>query len=980
MGFNIPVTAPQQAIIDAGGYTGRDYLCICPLDIIFQARPAADSAEDVIFSIDYDTVTVGVFGNIKPDMVFMVTSGTTINDYKRPLYRGRISKLASSTELFIGEASIALDTALYLTVFDMYEVVQRLRSVNDIDGHLAPETLAPAITGLQSSYFKEPDVITTEASFALSPVGQPMEEGATINDATAWVWDIPGAVYTGGTSAADREIEFDLPTGHVWATVYCEDSNGVTALFNFEIYVQDRYDSDMIYLGNEGADITNNWNEGVNASVNYFAGVEDVLDRWRVTIVTFEKGRGGDAEFPNISFVGYFRQDDSQTTGDETYSILKSRSYQISGFAALAGEVKLSQLAVNDTATPTLWDDVEKPNAARVIAHLTNRYSTLARLVCIDYGTLNDNDWYGGDMDIESPYLLDACNETAEEINAQLVFSADGQVVLRRNLNFQSTAERNAADVIATIPTSRMLVVGYTHPHMPNLAQLQVGFRSYRTADGSSIGLTATAPAVALAEGADFDEAPNQLLTANATIEDARIEAGERAANLLAYRDDSDEFTLELDGAYRFAQPSQHQWWELDITATVLLNAIPESSNRFLLKSISHKFSPERGTRQLRGTFKRETVGGLAMILVEVIPDAVPTVMQPRPPMSAYQGAFNPSGTLNTTSSTPDPAHTPPSGYAYVSMPYSPQQQAEAQAQHPGLNCRVQNPPVNFRNPADVNTTFTLVNGEFYDLYITGSARIEATATTTDDMTGSLGANTHEVSATFPFALWNGSTQSNDGQIGGAWQATGGRTGGGSILSADVGGSPPGAPIEEAVAVIDLVTDQTVTAASFWLIHLVHPGASDEVIGFWDASKVLIAQHVVSLGNTPTYTQRTWTGSEAGVRYVSFHGVVNNGGSLTIDDLSLNGGNANLRGDAFYQWTVDEDSEDGEAELYPPTRGLRLNSTAVAVPPVYSPNHEYHVQYEGEGNPLPLRFEDDNYLDNENALLRIAICGVGAGT
>lgn len=976
MGFNTVVSGGQQAIIDAGGYTGRDYLCICPVDIVFQARPAADSAEDVIFSIDYDTVTVGVFGNIKPDMVFMVTNGTTTNDYKRPLYRGRISKLASATQLFIGEASIALNTTLYLTVFDMYEVSQRLRSGNLIDGHLAPETLAPAIMGLQSSYFKEPDVITTEASFALSPVGQPMEEGATITDATAWVWDIPGAVYTGGTSAADREIEFDLPTGHVWATVYCEDSNGVTALFNFEIYVQDRYDSDMIYLGNEGADITNNWNEGVNASVNYFAGVEDVLDRWRVTIVTFEKGRGGDAEFPNISFVGYFRQDDSQTTGDETYSILKSRSYQISGFAALAGEVKLSQLAVNDTATPALWDDIELPNAARVIAHLTNRYSTLARLVCIDYGTLNDNDWYGGDMDIESPYLLDACNETAEEINAQLVFSADGQVVLRRNLNFQSTAERNAADVIATIPTSRMQVVGYTHPHMPNLAQLQVGFRSYRTADGSSIGLTATAPAVALAEGADFDESPNQLLTANATVEDARIEAGERAGNLLAYRDDSDEFTLELDGAYRFAQPSQHQWWELDIAATVLLNGLPESSNRFLLKSISHKFSPERGTRPLRGTFKRETVGGLAMILVEVIPDVVPTVMQPRPPMSAYQGAFNPASTLNYTSSTPDPAHTPPSGYAYVSMPYSPQQQAAAQQQQPGLNCHVQTPPVYFSNPADVNTPFVTVNGANYLMQVRGSAAIEGAATVTDDMTGSLGANTHEISATFPFALWNGSTQTNDGVIGGAWQATGGRTGGGSILSADVGGSPPGAPLEEGAAAYDLGVDRTVTAASFWLIHLVHPGASDEVISFWDASKVLISQHVVSLGNTPTYTQRTWTGSEAGVRYVSFHGVVNNGGSLTIDDLSVTYGDSNARGDAFYEWAVDEDGVEGEAQPYAATRGLRLNSTPVASIPPYDANHSYIVAFVGDGNVLPLRYQHEDYSQVETVALSIVICEI----
>lgn len=929
MPFNEPLDTTQNDAIAAGGLQTRDYLLITPVVILFQARPAVDSSADVLFEIPYDSVASGSYTDLRRDQVVMITAGTTTADFQRPLWRGRLSRLPTSDTLFIGEASIALDTALYITVFDAYEPAQRLRSGALIDGILTFEKLCPAIKGLSSTYLKEP--IAGEASFALSPVAQPMEEGATVNDATGWLWSIPGATYTGGTAATDREVEFDLPAGHVWATVQVTDSNGTVGDFVFEIYVVDRYDPTFIFAGNNGVDITNDIEGGINGSVEFFDGADEVLDRWRITVVNFEVFRDGTIDpFPNIVLVGYLRQEDNSTQADQTYGALKTKTYTIAGFASLAGEIKLSPLAISDVSPAAAWDDMALPNPARVIAHLTSRYATLARLCCIDYGTLNSNDWYGGNRDVESPYLLDACNAAADEINAQLVFAADGQIILRRNLNFESDAVRNAADVITTLTTGQMTVIGYTHPHMPQLAQLQVGCRSYRTADGSSIGITATAPAVAFAEGADFDEARNQLLVANAGTTAAKLEAGERAGNLLAYRDDGDEWTFELSGSYRFAQPSIHQWWQALVDPTEIANGLGlTAADRLLLKSISHKFNPERGTRTVSATFKHETRGGLTMILVEVIPDIVPTVMPPRPPMSAYLGAFAPRSTINSTSSAP--ARKPPRGYAYAMTPYSPQQQADIEDAMPRTGCRVQRPPVNFRNSADVVTPFTLQLGQNYDIFVKGSAKI-ADDTATVPATTENGGNGYDTL----LDVITGDNVVIDCDSGDTWD------GGEGQFNAD--GSPGRFDAGAYAPAVEL----------FSMIYRVG------TTGAWTKAGLSAAFTAVTSGRLYLMC------NDVPAAYGDNSGFI----TAAVSGLSASG---EIFGDAFYQWR-----EDGAAQLYDSNRGLRLNSTAVVVPPDFNDQHQYQLQYIGEGNPLPLRFQTDDYAAVENALLKMLFCGPGA--
>jgi len=961
MGFNTTLTPDQVNYVEGGGYRGRDYLLATPLVVVFQCQPAFAAAEDVTFDFEYTNVTIGAYTDVRPDMVVLITTGTTLADFKRPLWRGRITKLPTADTLFINESSIALNTSYYVSVLDTYDAVQRLRSVNLVDGHLPFEKLAPLIQGLSSSYVKEP--VSGEATFTFSPTAIAPEEGDSIDDEEAWAWEIDGVTYD------TREVEVTLAEGHYWAIVECTSANGVTGSFVFEIYVVSRYDEDFVYLGNDGADITNDWDNGVNATLNYFEGVEDILDRTRVTIVTFESYRDGDPAFFNISFVGYLRQDDNQTRGDATYGTLQQRTFTVAGFNALMGECKLSPVAVLDKNPPAAWDEMRLPNAARVIAHIMNRYSTLARLVCIDLSGILSNDWYGGDMDIESPYLLDACNTTAKEINAQLIFAPDGQITVQRNLCMLDDTARDAADVIMEIGTGSMTVFGYKHAHLGSLAQLLVGFRTYRTADKSSTGFTGTAPAVALDEGADFEEQPSQLLTADASDADATLEARARTGNLYAWLNDADEITVDLDDGFRWAQPGQHYWFKLIVPASDIPNGIPfTTDDRVLLKSVSYKNNVERGTRPVRAILRRETKGGLAMILVAVVPSVVRTALPPRPPLGAYPG-IAPSGTLNYLSQTPA-RRTPYSGRAYagVSLPYAPAEADKAGQQHAPPGCRIQNPPINFRNPANVNTPFITVNGQNYAIFVKGFARIANDAWNYD-----LNSSTLPAWVTFPSPVWGSITGTVITQLTAV------------AFAQDV----TGIYLEIEFPTVQTITSVTVrqTAGT----NIAGATVVNHFIAYVDALDVNIPGSGIELPDLNGAWVRSATGTFTGVKKIVIQYLyLGTTQTMTWNPVTIRGTGDNpftgqpgrrLKGDAFYQWEVDDSGEAiGEAELYPDSRGLRINSSPVAVPPMYNANHEYAMVYEGTGNAIPLRFQDDNYDDNENALLYALVCGPNAGT
>jgi hypothetical protein len=77
--------------------------------------------------------------------------------------------------------------------------------------------------------------------------------------------------------------------------------------------------------------------------------------------------------------------------------------------------------------------------------------------------------------------------------------------------------------------------------------------------------------------------------------------------------------------------------------------------------------------------------------------------------------------------------------------------------------------------------------------------------------------------------------------------------------------------------------------------------------------------------------------------------------------------------DAFYTWQLDDDDNIINVQLNT-TGGLRLDNSAVSVPPPFSENHQYVIPFTGTGNVLLARFEDTDYSDNDSAILYLEVC------
>lgn len=953
MPFNQPLTFDQRTVIDGGGYRGRDYIIFDPNVLVFQCHPALNVNEDVIGEFDYNSVEQGDYEDVRIGQTIIISE---TDDYRSTtLWRGRIRELPDADALYINEASVALNTTHYVTVLNTYEPMPVLRSGNYVDWDKTPEGLLPLIKNLQSAYFAEPDG-SNEAEFTFSPTGQALEQGATIDDDAAWEWEINGVTYT------TQEVTVTLAEGHYWARVSLTDSQPLTSYFAFQIIVADESSALLMRLDTDGHEVSGDWDNGYNANITYFAGIENVLDRTRVVIVSYHEYRDGDAELPNIAFVGYLRQGGDNARGDDTYATVGETRYSAAGFKAVVGEMPFSPIAIRNVASPALWDEINIPTTERAIAHVLTRYSNLLTLCAFDLGTLN-NDHFGGDMDLSASMVMEACDSIASEINAQIIFAPCGQAILRRNAAFDSDDEVVALDKIAEgIRPDNMLVLDYDHPHIGKLAQIQIGFRSYYTADGSNFGVTATAPAVAYNDGMDFDTAPNQLLKANATQAEARAEAAQRAGQLLAYRDDGDEITVQLDGGWAWMVPSQHQLWSLYVEASTLTSGNGFNlTNLLLLKSVSCAYSAERGTRTVNATFKRHTRGGLAQIKVEVVPSVVQTQIQVHPPLSAYLGGLPPSPTLRTPLNVQKPQPYRPRGMA----PFTPLPPAIADqiAESMGrAGCWVQNPPINFRNSTNVATNFLTVLGAPYSIQVKGNARISVDGW---EQFFYFSGGQQGWSDYVGFALWMGSYWQSNTFLPGYQTCSITRTlpsfASSTLTSIAWAGHLAGTRSDGSSA-FNVVIDSTLYQAINPAIAPIDYTFADSYIEF-------------PPGFQPTSLQNLETATMTNLANPNTIDVIRLRGTGDNPFTGALGGN--VFADAFYRWSLEDMSD---AQLLSGLNGLLIDNAPVAVPPIFNPNHEYALGFEGTGNVALWRYGDTvGYTDNDNALLYLMICGQNAG-
>jgi hypothetical protein len=955
------ITAEQLATVRSGGMASECRIALCPNTIVFSAEITQTITDSVFAQFTWDNALQGAYTDCIAGQTVFITATDDPAELRRPLFRGRVRTEPSATDFFINESSLALLSGYIVTVIDTYEVWQRDRNgLLYIDWDVTFTPLLPIVKDMQTFYYGEN---ATEFQFTFTPTGQAMEEGETTD---AYHWDIPGATYDSGDEDS-QNITVTVPYGHIWAHLTITDTGGNANIFHFEILVCPRDDTAFLFEAHDSIQINAELASGLNASTTYFAGIEAVLNRTRCAVIAFDVYKAGSGVFNNIMFVGYLVNEDTGVAGDPISSTLAQTSFEIQSFTALAGQQFCPLLAIRNAAVPSAWDQINLPTPQRILSYLMTRYSTLGTLIPLDF-QITDSTWFTGDYDLEGQTLLESINHVIEEINAGLIFYPQGDARLEINANFGSDAERDALPHLilsGNIIAADLFDYTLPLPYYKTIGQVEAGFASFQTSGADTIKLDGLAPASAWLEGNEKPVILAQLLPADLTPTEAITAAQARIGNLLEWLQPPELINITLHDGWRFLTCSYQVWVTFDLTAADNPRGLAITPDmRYLLQSLALTWSLD-GTWSITGTCRLETQGGNSQIAVSIAPTVIDTDLPVLPGLDDYD-SFPPSNTLNYQSLDPgDDLQPYGKGGLAQFKPLTTEDAGDIADGSPGLNCAVLKPSLNFKSNATRTTPNVTALNQPYIITVKGSARI--------------GAN--EWIHTINFA--NGL---EDFTI---FPPFGTQVGGQGVTTGDgVVGIPPAGI--RSVFVYQTIASTTLTSVTmtFDIVKGTYTALTPAALIFLNGG---IATSVIP-ALLPDGTGRTlvWTGS-AVVTDIELQIVASYDdvlpyaydGSATLKSVTITGEGTNpftgdpggeLFGDGFYQW-----AGENPAELYPPARGLLIDSVQPSVPPAYNENHEYTLLFNGTGNVISFLYLLSSYDDAQNLPLYVSVCGPGMG-
>jgi len=950
----MPVTSEMStdlvSALRSGGFASELRFAVCPTTVIWQATVNQTISANSYISFLWDNSLAGTRTNTVVGMTFMITATADPLELRNPLLRGRVTQAPTTTTFYCNEAGINLTDGMIVTVLSTFEVLQKDRIGELVDGFQFYENLSPIVKNMQSFYYSEDD---TSASFSFAPTGQAMAEGASI---ASYAWVIAGASYTSG-SASTQNITVTVPYGHTWAYLTITDSNGVALRFIFEILVCLRDDPAFMYMAHDNVSINGNIETGWNVTTSFFAGVTDLLNRTRCAIVAFDLPKSGAASlFNNVVFVGYIVQETTDITGDAISATLSQTSFELQSFAAIAAQLPVPSLPIRNDATPAAWGEMNLPTTQRTISYLLTRYSTLANLCAIDM-LFSDATWFAGEMNLEAGTLLDSVNRIGDEINARLVFWPQGDATLEINGNFLSETDRDALPTLlasGNIEARDVYSYSLPVPYYKTVGQVQAGCATFY-ADGSTpVKLRAIAPATARQEGSEQPVVMAQLLEADLSQTNAVSAAKQRVGDLLEYLNPPVNLpTVFLDG-WRILTPSTRVWLTYDMPATDStrgLAVVP--TERYWLQGVSLVWRVE-GYWDVSGTPRLETRGGLAQQGATISPNQIDTSTPVLPILSDYD-AYPPDGSINYDTTSPlDIDQQPFDPFDLGEYePMTTEDAANAADNTPVGQCVVINPSVKFNSNVSRTTPQITQLGQTYTAYLKGVARLLSAYPGCFSLTSSAGPWNPA-----PFGEFDGGLGPEEVSPG-VWSFTWSRT-------QDVSGDG---------FIIDEVRFQFNEPFSNARVTM---GILGPAVVNTDANNMIIMNEASHPTLFPFNT-------------VSPNGAINvrgNAVNAIIPSSSLRmtsycmfeaGSESSIFADALYIFKRDDAGAPYDVELNP-DGGLLFNGAAVGAPPLFSENHEYEVQFTGIGSAYPFVFYSPTYTDIQNVPLPITVCGPGLGS
>lgn len=903
-------------------YRARDILIFDPCTPIFRAQVSAVPTGSTYLSISFDTVSLGAFGDVKIGQTVIIseTSDHTLN----PLWEGRVAAAASSGVLPINESAFPLVLDYYVTVLDTYKPLPRVRAGSLVDGRLAFQGQTGAIKNLPSAQVVISD---TTGSFALNPTIDRFD-GSTVSSIA---WDIPGASYTVGSSSTLTSTVTMPADSHTWCRLTYTLSSGVSAFMTFQLIVLPLSGSTLPTEAIDGLRINRTW-AGHHATARAYTGVStaSVMNGTRTVIASIATLAGGAVALDSVKFVGYLTRETNNTENATD----KSVQFDIASIWERAAQLPMSPIAIRDASTPTRWDEISLPTAQNVTSHILSRYSTILELCALNVDDTSDT-WYGGDMNVPSSSLGDAISSLLEEINAQITPKPSGELYLRRDLRYETDANRNAADTVWTWDTSDIASYQYTARHDEQTGRILIGFRGYFTNRAPSKGGKALAPSVILGTSPETQTRPNQLMMADLSDANLVAAAAERAGQMLAAENPPYQLSGNARPQMSFLNPNCFQWHDIDVPATTQTRG-RAISGRHLLLSLEVEYDNETGSHTVQIEFLPETEGGGALVVADLTPNVTQLTNVITPPQYAYGGNYGGPSTLNVPDEDTSPAFNR-GDMGGMGNPIPADQNYQEGLLSPDPGCMAY--AISFKNPSPVGAGFVSVLGEDYTITASGEAIIEAAYPRTLEL----------VEIGYPSTIVYLSSNA-DGDL--------------YHITAITPGSYD--HIWDARDVGDLpftVTDAFMVSGT-WLYTFANYDAGGSVI-----SDSMIGGVISDTTNLPgAFSTISMTTTEDGVTAIRV---------LATSPLPPTPG-GELYGDAFYQYNKDDEGVPINVTY---TGALYFNgATAAVVPPLFNESHVYEFTWEGDGNEIEAHYELADYTDVANVLLTLQICGPGAAT
>ena len=944
MPFPSELTGGQLTQVRATEQRFKQYLVLCPNDIVWQTQSAAAVDGSTPYAeFTWDGTDQGDRADVKQGQTVLISTST---DYKTTtIFRGRVRLVPDATTFYINENSTNLADTYYVTVLDdedMHEKLER-RTIDGTaykDWSLTFETLPPVISGLQSVYVDTSAGATVDIAFA--PTVTPTANGAT-NSSYLWS-DIGDGTITVG-SDTDKDVTIQFPGAatneHRWIRFEATDSNDVTQYFSFQVYTVDLTDTstNVIALNAGDVAITSTLETGFNADIRARAGISDVLDRTACAIFSVDNYDGTSTPITqNVAFVGRLRTESSTTTGDARYGVLQDTRFSMEGLLTQLGRLHGPGLYLQDDSTPSTWGEIEDLTIQRALVYMLAWHSTFLNLSGITFDAASD-DYRWPEFVIQEASLLEWFNSVADDQNAQLVMAADRQSTAQRDARIAGVGGLTTILTLEVDDSGDSDIKSFTldNEYVATYSQAIVGAATYNTTSSSAIVYRGVAPAQAFGPGWEPAPLNSQIMKVNLTESEAITEAGSRVGNHLATVNPRPRLTVSLMAGFYWLVPSVHQLYAFDIEASDTTRGVAyTSADKWLCTEVNYSYSPD-GRYDVAGTFELVVAGGNTGILVTLVPDVNNLEMPTLPGGSAGFEILNPL--VNYPVDNPDYELPGLDTGLMQPGPYVPQ---------PPPGCEVLN--VSMKTGSTVTTSENSVYGEPYVVRVEGDGQVEITSTW---------QHTVITDNNFvDFTLLIGVAES--------FRVKATQSGADRILQTETDFDAVGTVTQV------VINGRFDTKANTRQLRLQ---------GYNGASKDYEDTQTPAGSQTGSYDYTFTVGGvdldNLNIRWlVTVGDVIGFGGmwhfvvSGTGTNPFTGGGGVAKRGDAFY-----EDYDTGAATLYPGSNGFQIDAARPANVPNYSPGHSYEFIVTGTGSPLGFRFLDSDYSDNDNRNLVVTICG-----